>query len=189
MTTGFTTPFDLKEHFSFTQLLVRTAQQTHTCRGAGRPWRGGGAGNLCHGAGVHDGVVVGGSPRRERGAWSGGRPHCAGLARGRERRGPRERGRHAPGDLTVMQDPGCARVMVVALNCTGKKPVSHRTGAATAVGVVRTEDGSITMSVDGRGWSLPVSTLCTVLNSSTDKGVTVSLHLGSPGSRRRSLVS
>ena len=29
ITTGFTIPFDLKEHFSFTQLLVRTAQQTH----------------------------------------------------------------------------------------------------------------------------------------------------------------
>ena len=47
------------------------------------------------------------------------------------------------------------------------------------VGVVWTEEGSITMSVDGRGWSLPVCTLCTVLNSSTDKGVKVSLHLGS----------
>ena len=35
------------------------------------------------------------------------------------------------------------------------------------------------MSVEGRGWSLPVSTRCTVLNSSTDKGVLVSLHLGS----------
>ena len=41
-------------------------------------------------------------------------------------------------------------------------------------------DGSITMSVDRRGWSLSVSTLCTVLNSSSDKGVVVSLHLGSP---------
>ena len=51
--------------------------------------------------------------------------------------------------------------------------------APTAVGVVRTEDGSIIMSVDGRGWSLPVSTLWTVLNSSTDKDVVVSLHLGS----------
>ena len=29
ITKGFTIPFDLKEHFSFTQLLVRTAQQTH----------------------------------------------------------------------------------------------------------------------------------------------------------------
>ena len=28
ITTGFTIPFDLKEHFSFTQLLVRTAPQT-----------------------------------------------------------------------------------------------------------------------------------------------------------------
>ena len=36
------------------------------------------------------------------------------------------------------------------------------------------------MSVDGRGWSLPVSTLCTVQNSSTDKGVMVSLDLGCP---------
>ena len=55
-------------------------------------------GPLCHGAGVHDGLVVGGSPCREGGAWSCGRLHCAGLARGRERRGNRERGRHAPGD-------------------------------------------------------------------------------------------
>ena len=37
---------------------------------------------LCHGAGVHDGLV-GGSPCRKGGAWSGGRPHCAALARGR----------------------------------------------------------------------------------------------------------
>ena len=29
MTLGFTIPFNLKEHFSFTQLLARTAQQTH----------------------------------------------------------------------------------------------------------------------------------------------------------------
>ena len=29
ITTGFTIPFDLNLHFSFTQLLVRTAQQTH----------------------------------------------------------------------------------------------------------------------------------------------------------------
>ena len=28
ITTGFTIPFNLKEHFSFTELLVRTAQQT-----------------------------------------------------------------------------------------------------------------------------------------------------------------
>ena len=35
------------------------------------------------------------------------------------------------------------------------------------------------MSVDGRDWSLSVRTLCTVLNSRTDKGVMVSLHLGS----------
>ena len=50
----------------------------------------------------------------------------------------------------------------------------------TAVGVVRSEDGSITVSVDGRAWSLLAGTLGTVLNSSTDKGVMVSLHLGSP---------
>ena len=57
----------------------------------------------------------------------------------------------------------------------------HRypTGPPTAVGVVRTEDGSITLSVDGCGWTLPVSTICTVLNSSADKGVVVSLHLDS----------
>ena len=38
-----------------------------------------------------------------------------------------------------------------------------------------------------RGWTrrnLPVSTLCTVLNSSTDKGVTVLLDLGSPAKPR-----
>ena len=29
ITMGFTVPFDLKDRFSFTQLLVRTAQQTH----------------------------------------------------------------------------------------------------------------------------------------------------------------
>ena len=29
ITIGFAIPFDLKEHFSFTQLLVRAAQQTH----------------------------------------------------------------------------------------------------------------------------------------------------------------
>ena len=29
ITTGFTIPFDLKKHFSFTQLLVRTAQHTY----------------------------------------------------------------------------------------------------------------------------------------------------------------
>ena len=50
-TTGFTIPFELKEHFSFTQLLVRIAQQTHRLvpplspsRGAGRPGRGSGTG-------------------------------------------------------------------------------------------------------------------------------------------------
>ena len=36
ITTGFSVPFDLKEHFSFTQLLVRTAQQTHQYHA---PWR------------------------------------------------------------------------------------------------------------------------------------------------------
>ena len=36
------------------------------------------------------------------------------------------------------------------------------------------------MFVDGRGWSLPVSAHCTVLNPSTDKGVVVSLHLVTP---------
>ena len=71
--------------------------------------------------------------------------------------------------------------MVVASNCSGPfvKTGIPKDRRPTAVGVVR-EDGSITMSVDGRGWSLPVSTLCTVLNSSTDKFVLVSLHLGSP---------
>ena len=123
-TTEFTIPFDLKEHFSLTQLLVRVAQQTHRVvplpppRGGGRPWRGSGAGPLCHGAGVHDGLVVGGSPRREGGAWSGGRLHCAGLARVNDGvplnafvMRP-EVGFEVPKDagstliLTVMQDPG-----------------------------------------------------------------------------------
>ena len=58
----------------------------------------------------------------------------------------------------------------------------------TAVGVVRTEGGSITVSVDGRGWSLPVSALCTVLNSSTDKGRRGFAAPGlSPRGRRRCL--
>ena len=41
----FTIPFDSNEDFSFTQLLVRAAQQTHRLvppRGAGRPGRGSG---------------------------------------------------------------------------------------------------------------------------------------------------
>ena len=80
---GFTIFVDLKEHFSFTQLLVRTAQQTHqlVLRAAQDD--------------VGEGAVLG--PRATALAWSGGRPHCAGLARGRERGGPRERGCHAPG--------------------------------------------------------------------------------------------
>ena len=125
-------------------------------------------GPLCHGAGVHDGLVVGGSPCREGGAWSGGRPHCAGLARGRDRRGsPRTRSSCAPRSRTL---GWCACATVVASNCGGSlvKTGIPRDRRPTAVGLVRTEDGSITMSVDGRGWSLPVSTLCTVLNSSAD---------------------
>ena len=84
----------------------------------------------------------------------------------------------------------CVRVMVVKLWWfIRKKTVSRWTGAPTAVGVVRTEDGSVTVSVDGRGWSLLVSTLCTVLNFRTDKGVTVLVAPRlSPGSRLRSLV-
>ena len=83
ITTGFTIPFDLKEHFSFTQLLVRTAQQTHQfVPPATQDDLGEGVvlEPLCHGTGVHDGLV-GGSPCREGGARSGGRPYCAGLAR------------------------------------------------------------------------------------------------------------
>ena len=86
-----------------------------TPRSAGRPQRGGCAGPLCHGAG----------------AWSGGRPHCAGLARGSERRGNRERGRQAPGGrfrdpkkmraapliLIVMQDPGVVCPCTLLLLC------------------------------------------------------------------------
>ena len=47
------------------------------------------------------------------------------------------------------------------------------------------------MSVAGRGWSLPVSTLCTVLNSRTDQGVMVPLHLGTrkPSAKPRFLIS
>ena len=41
------------------------------------------------------------------------------------------------------------------------------------------------MSVDGRGWSLPVSTLCTVLNSRTDKGVSSR----KPSAKPRFLIS
>ena len=72
--------------------------------------------------------------------------------------------------------------MVVASNCSGSfvKTSVPQDSRPTAVGVVRIEDGRITMSDDGRLWSLRVSTLCTVLTSSTDKGVVVSLHLGSP---------
>ena len=73
ITKGFNILFDLKEHFSFTQLLVRTVG---TSRGAGRDLGEGVALGLCHGVGVHDGLVVGGSPCREGGAWSGGGPHC-----------------------------------------------------------------------------------------------------------------
>ena len=44
-------------------------------------------------------------------------------------------------------------------NCSGSfvKTGIPRDGRPTTVDVVRTEDGSITMSVDGRGWSRPVS--------------------------------
>ena len=70
--------------------------------------------------------------------------------------------------LIVMQDPG---VVCPFIGCCFK--------LWWFVFVPRSEDGSITMSVDGRGWSLLVSARCTVLNS-TDKGVVVSLHLGSP---------
>ena len=41
------------------------------------------------------------------------------------------------------------------------------------------------MSVDGRGWGLPVSTLCTVLNSRTDKGVSSR----KPSAKPRFLIS
>ena len=76
----------------------------------------------------------------------------------------------------------CASETLVASHCSGS---FVKTGVAqdrrpTEVGVVQSQDGSITMSVDGRGWCVPVSVLCTVPNSSTDKGVMVSLHLGSP---------
>ena len=60
--TGFTIPFDLKKDFSFTQLLVRSAQQTHQLvfPAALDDLRGSGTGSLCHG-----GLVVGGSPCRK----------------------------------------------------------------------------------------------------------------------------
>ena len=52
--------------------------------------------------------------------------------------------------LIVMQDPGVVcRVMVVASNCSGSfvKTGIPQDRRPTAVGVVRTEDGSITMSL------------------------------------------
>ena len=67
----------------------------------------------------YDGLVVDGGLCREGGAWSGGRPNCAGLAGGRERLGtanavvarlaigfelPKDVG--SPLILIVMQDPG-----------------------------------------------------------------------------------
>ena len=105
---------DLKKHFSFTQLLVRTAQRT----GWYAPWRRAtwatewcwalvprlwGSRRAC---GWRQG-------RREGGAWSGGRPHCARLARGRERRGPHQRSRHAPGDRFRDPDAGGPLVLIV----------------------------------------------------------------------------
>ena len=84
--------------------------------------------------------------------------------------------------LIVMQDPrvvcpcnGCCFKLLWFI-CKNRYPTGQ---ASTAVGVVRSEDGSITKSVNGRGWSVPVSAPCTVLTTSTDKGVMVSLHLGS----------
>ena len=115
------------------------------CRGAGRPGRGSGTGPLCHCAGDHDGLVVGGGPCRKGGARSGARPHRAGLAGGRERRGPRERGRRAPGDrfrhperCGQPSDPerhapwGDVPVFWLLLQTVvvhSKKPVSHRSDA------------------------------------------------------------
>ena len=82
-------------------------------------------------------------------------------------------GRHAPSDR--FRDPercgqpsdpnrhagpwGGVLVFWLLLQTFVKKPGISWDRRPTAVGVVRTEDGSTTMSVDGRGWSLPVSTL------------------------------
>ena len=96
ITTGFTTPFDLKKHFSFALLLVCTAQQTRWLvpHAAQDDLGEGVVLGPCHGAGVHDGLVVGGSPCREGGAWSG-----SDRFRDPERCGQ-------PLILTVMQDLG-----------------------------------------------------------------------------------
>ena len=101
ITTGFTIPFDLNEHFSFTQLLVRTAQQTHRLvPPAAQDDLGEGVvlGPCATALGFTTGLWLAAARAERVVRWTSGRPHCAGLARGRERRGPRERGRHAPGD-------------------------------------------------------------------------------------------
>ena len=54
------------------------------------------------------------------------------------------------------------------------------------VGVVGTEDGRTTVSADGRGWCVPVSVLCTVLNSSTG---TRASRLRKPSAKPHSLTS
>ena len=54
VTTRFTVPSNLKEHFSFTELLCPhcpTDAPFGTLGGAGRPGRGSDTGPLCHGAG------------------------------------------------------------------------------------------------------------------------------------------
>ena len=100
ITAGFAIPFDLKERLSFTQLLVLTAQQTHRLvPSVAQDDLGEGVvlGPCATALGFMTGLWLA-AARAESGAWSSGRPHCSGLARGRERRGPRERGRLATGD-------------------------------------------------------------------------------------------
>ena len=76
----------------------------------------------------------------------------------------------------------CARVMVVALNCSGSFVKTGVPWDRRAHGGRRRSDRRRKHHHVG-GWTRlepPSEYLCTVLNSSTDNGVTVSLHLGFP---------
>ena len=90
ITTLSTTPFDFKEHLSFTSLSVPPNRRTSSYLPRRRTtlvreW----CLSPCATAlGFTTGLWLA-AARAE---------YCVGLARGRERRGPRERGRHAPGD-------------------------------------------------------------------------------------------
>ena len=65
ITTGFHHPFRLE---GVPCPYCPTDAPVGTPAGPGRPGRGSGTGPLCHGAGVHDGLVVGGGERVVRGA-------------------------------------------------------------------------------------------------------------------------